>query len=42
VVTVVILGALIYTLVLFNLDRGIHDELRDLSVNLGVPWPQWL
>jgi O-antigen/teichoic acid export membrane protein len=42
VVTVVILGALIYTLVLFNLDREMHDEIRDLSINLGIPWPGWL
>jgi O-antigen/teichoic acid export membrane protein len=42
VVAVVILGAAIYTLVLFNLDRKIHDELMDLSVNLGLPWPGWL
>jgi len=42
VVVVVILGAAIYSLVLFKLDREIHDELRDLSVNLGVPWPIWL
>jgi O-antigen/teichoic acid export membrane protein len=42
VVAVVFLGAAIYTLVLFNLDRKIHNELRDLSVNLGVPWPRWL
>ena len=42
VVTVVILGAAIYILVLFKLDRGIHDEIQDLCVNIGVPWPQWL
>ena len=42
VVAVVILGAAIYTLVLFKLDREIHDEIRDLSINLGVPWPGWL
>lgn len=39
---VVILGAAIYTIVLFKLDREIHDEIRDLGVNLGVPWPRWL
>jgi hypothetical protein len=39
---VVILGALIYIIVLFKLDREIHDEIRDLSVNLGVSWPIWL
>ncbi len=38
----VIIGALIYLLVLLKLDRKIHDELKDLSVNLGVPWPRWL
>jgi O-antigen/teichoic acid export membrane protein len=42
VLAVVIIGALIYILVLFNLDRKIHDDLKDLSVNLGVPWPSWL
>jgi O-antigen/teichoic acid export membrane protein len=35
---VVIIGALVYILVLFKLDREIHDEIRDLCVNLGIPW----
>jgi O-antigen/teichoic acid export membrane protein len=42
VFTMVIVGAGIYLLVLFKLDREIHDEIRDLSVNIGVPWPKWL
>ena len=42
VLAVVIAGAGIYLLVLFKLDRGIYDELKDLSINLGVPWPEWL
>jgi O-antigen/teichoic acid export membrane protein len=42
VLAVVITGALIYTFVLLKLDREMHDEIRDLSVNLGVPWPGWL
>jgi O-antigen/teichoic acid export membrane protein len=42
VLAVVIIGALIYIFVLFKLDRKIHDEISDLSVNLGVPWPEWL
>ena len=42
VLAVVIIGAGIYILVLFKLDREIHEEIRDLSVNLGVPWPKWL
>jgi O-antigen/teichoic acid export membrane protein len=42
VMTVVIIGAGIYLMVLFKLDQEIHDELKKLSVNLGVPWPGWL
>ena len=42
VLAVVIIGALIYILILLKLDREIHDEIRDLSVNLGVPWPRWV
>ena len=42
VLAVVIIGALSYIFVLFKLDRKIRDELSDLSVNLGVPWPEWL
>jgi hypothetical protein len=42
VLAVVIAGAGIYLVVLFRLDREIHDELKNLSINLGVPWPGWL
>jgi len=42
VLTLVIAGAGIYIVVLFKLNREIHDELKNLSVNLGVPWPRWL
>jgi O-antigen/teichoic acid export membrane protein len=42
IVGVVILGAAIYTLVLFYRDQEIHDEIMNLSVNLGIPWPKWL
>jgi O-antigen/teichoic acid export membrane protein len=41
-VAVVILGAIIYTIVLFNLDREMHDELKNLCINLGIPWPRGL
>jgi len=37
VLALVIIGALIYILVLFKLDRKIHEEIRELSVNLGFP-----
>jgi O-antigen/teichoic acid export membrane protein len=42
VLTAVIVGAVIYVFVLFRLDREIHDEIRDISINLGIPWPGWL
>ena len=42
VIAVIIFGALIYILVLFKLDRKICNELKDLIVNLGFPWPKWL
>jgi len=42
VLAVVIAGAGIYLVVLFRLDREIHDELKNLSINLGVPWPKFL
>jgi O-antigen/teichoic acid export membrane protein len=41
-VAVVIAGAGIYLVVLLRLDREIHDELKNLSINLGFPWPEWL
>jgi O-antigen/teichoic acid export membrane protein len=36
------LGGLIYLLLLLRIDRGIHDELKDLSGKLGIPWPDVL
>jgi O-antigen/teichoic acid export membrane protein len=42
VFSLVIVGAVIYIFVLFKLDRQIRDELKDLIVSLGVPWPRWL
>jgi len=42
VLAVVILGAIIYISVLFKLNQKIHDEIRDLCVNLGIPWPKIL
>lgn len=42
VLTVVIVGAIIYLIVLIKLDREIHDEIKNISINFGVPWPRWL
>lgn len=38
----VALGGIVYGLVLLKTDRGIHDDLKDLAVQLGAPWPRWL
>jgi O-antigen/teichoic acid export membrane protein len=38
----VALGGLVYGLVLLRIDAVIHDEIRDLVMQLGVPWPRWL
>jgi O-antigen/teichoic acid export membrane protein len=35
-------GAAIYAIVLLKLDRGMHDEIRDVCLNFGLPWPRWL
>ncbi|NMC88348.1 MAG: flippase [Methanomicrobiales archaeon] len=36
------LGGLIYILVLLRIDRSIHDELKELTQKLGIPWPEGL
>ncbi|WP_298667852.1 polysaccharide biosynthesis C-terminal domain-containing protein [uncultured Methanofollis sp.] len=38
----VALGGIVYGLVLLRAGRGLHDEIRDLVVQLGAPWPRWL
>ncbi|WP_067052219.1 flippase [Methanofollis ethanolicus] len=42
VLAAVALGGLVYGLVLLKADHGLHDEIRDLVVQLGAPWPRWL
>jgi O-antigen/teichoic acid export membrane protein len=42
VLAVVFIGVGIYVLVLLKMDRVIHDEIRDISLNMSVPWPKWL
>jgi O-antigen/teichoic acid export membrane protein len=39
VLVLVIAGAGMYLLILFKLDRGIYDELKELGISLGIPWP---
>lgn len=35
----VLLGGAVYSIVLLRIDRGIHDELKELTLKLGLPWP---
>ncbi len=35
----VALGGVVYLLVLLKIDRSIRDELKELTMGLGVPWP---
>jgi O-antigen/teichoic acid export membrane protein len=38
----VVIGALLYVLLLFKLDRGIRDEIAGMITTFGLPWPKWL
>ena len=38
----VVIGAVIYFLLLFKIDRGIRDEIAGMVATLGLPWPKWL
>jgi O-antigen/teichoic acid export membrane protein len=38
----VLIGASIYSLVLLKADLGIHNEIKDFCINLGLPWLKWL
>ncbi len=38
----VALGGIVYGIALLKLDAGIHDDLKDVTVRLGVPWPDFL
>jgi O-antigen/teichoic acid export membrane protein len=42
VILLVLAGAGSYFLILFKLDHEIHDFIRDLILNLGIPWPSAL
>jgi Na+-driven multidrug efflux pump len=38
----VLIGACIYSLILLKLDTGIHNDIKDFSISLGLPWLKWL
>jgi O-antigen/teichoic acid export membrane protein len=39
---VVLVGAGVYFLTLFSLNRAMYQEVRDLVRSFGGPWPHWL
>ena len=41
-VLIILSGALAFFLVLFRLDRGIRDEISELTEHLGLPLPPWI
>jgi O-antigen/teichoic acid export membrane protein len=38
----VIIGAGVYFVILFRIDRGIHDELKEMITHMGIFWPDFL
>jgi len=42
VLAAVVIGAVVYGLILLKTDVDLHDEIHDLVVELGIPWPRWL
>jgi O-antigen/teichoic acid export membrane protein len=38
----VLAGALFYLFVLLRIDTGIRDEVKEISLRLGIPWPGWM
>jgi O-antigen/teichoic acid export membrane protein len=40
--TIVLIGAGVYVISLFSLDRAMYQEIRDLVRSFGGPWPHWL
>ncbi|HJJ38859.1 MAG TPA: flippase [Methanocorpusculum sp.] len=35
-------GAVLYSFVLLKLDKGIHDDIKGIITNFGLPWPKRL
>jgi len=38
----VALGGIVYGFILLKADAGLHDEIMNLVVQFGAPWPRWL
>ncbi len=38
----VAVGAVIYFVVLFKIDKSLHDDVANTVKQFGLPWPRWL
>ena len=38
----ILLGAILYSILLLKLDKSISNELQQILIQLGLPWPRWL
>ncbi len=38
----VLVGGIAYFGILIKTDTGIHDEIKELAMKIGTPWPGWL
>jgi O-antigen/teichoic acid export membrane protein len=38
----VALGGVLYIFLLLKLDRSVHEEIKEIGLKMGVPWPSWL
>jgi O-antigen/teichoic acid export membrane protein len=41
-VGMIAIGGAFYFLLLFRIDKGIRDEMKELVMQMGVFWPEWL
>ena len=41
-ICLVVIGAVTYFVTLLKIDRDIHDELKEIIVQMGITWPKWL
>lgn len=41
-ITVIAISGIIYLLLIFRLDHEIHNDIKDLATQFGIPWPKWL
>ncbi len=41
-ITAVVLGGVVYLFILFRFERAIRDEIKEILLTLGMPWPQFM